>query len=261
MIRRSVWAAVTGLSAIFASGQALSSAPATAEAAGGIYVALGESGAAGPFIPNQLAPLGCFRSDHNYAHLTAAALGLTLRDATCSGARIANMYAPQQIPFDGPDTPQLDTLSEDVSVVTVDIGINDYVSDGWTRSELEPKYAALLDDIRARAPHATIYVMGKIERIRAGGCFPSVPLPPDDADRIYQGVLDVNATSAAQAAAHGAIYVDTYTPSVGLDACAPANVRWAEGVIPQAPAQPLHANAVGYANEALILEATIRAHG
>src|SRR5207245_819479 len=39
------------------------------------YVALGDSYTAGPLIPEQLPdPMGCFRSDHNYPHLVAAAL-------------------------------------------------------------------------------------------------------------------------------------------------------------------------------------------
>ena len=40
------------------------------------WVGLGDSYAAGPLIPNQsLNPLGCLRSDHNFAQLAAAALG------------------------------------------------------------------------------------------------------------------------------------------------------------------------------------------
>lgn len=46
----------------------------TGSAAATTYTALGDSYAAGPLIPNQsLNPLGCFRSDHNYAHLAASA--------------------------------------------------------------------------------------------------------------------------------------------------------------------------------------------
>jgi len=41
------------------------------------YVALGDSYAAGPIIPNQIAPLGCLKSDHNYAHLAAERRPLT----------------------------------------------------------------------------------------------------------------------------------------------------------------------------------------
>ena len=45
------------------------------------WAGLGDSYAAGPLIPNQqLNPLGCLRSDHNFAHLAAAALGRSLAD-------------------------------------------------------------------------------------------------------------------------------------------------------------------------------------
>ncbi|MFI6040432.1 SGNH/GDSL hydrolase family protein [Nocardia sp. NPDC051321] len=224
----------------------------------GVYVSVGESSAAGPFIADQVYPLGCFRSDHNYAHLTAAALGLTLRDPACSGAKIANMYVAQPLPFGGSNIPQMDAVTSDAAIVSVDFGINDYADDGWTATALAPKLAALLDDIRARAPQARIFVMGKIERVRAGGCFPQVPLPVTQADLIYSGVEAVNAVLVAQAAAHGAIFVDVYPASVGHDACAPEDDRWAEGIFPSSPAQPLHANAVGHQHEAQLLIEAIR---
>ncbi|MFD6158794.1 SGNH/GDSL hydrolase family protein [Nocardia sp. NPDC060256] len=226
----------------------------------GIYVSVGESSAAGPFIPEQIYPLGCFRSDHNYAHLTAEALGLTLRDPACSGAKIANMYAAQPLPFGGANPPQMDAVTADATIVSVDFGINDYADDGWTATALVSKLAGLLDDIRARAPQARIFVMGKIERVRAGGCFPAVPLLPTQADQIYAGVEAVNAVLVTQAAAHGATFVDVYPASAGHDACAPADDRWAEGVFPESPAQPLHANAVGHQHEAQLLIEAIRAN-
>lgn len=65
---------------------------AAAGASAATYTALGDSYAAGPLIPNQsLNPLGCLRSDHNYAHLAAAAKGLTLTDVSCSGATTNDM--------------------------------------------------------------------------------------------------------------------------------------------------------------------------
>ena len=80
--------------AIAASVVALAVAPAAARAAD--WVGLGDSYAAGPLIPNQsLSPLGCLRSDHNFAHLSAAALGMSLADVSCSGATTADMTAPQ----------------------------------------------------------------------------------------------------------------------------------------------------------------------
>src|SRR5882757_11123007 len=64
------------------------------------YVSLGDSYAAGPLIPNQsLNPLGCLRSDHNYAHDAAPGIGLTLRDPSCSGATTVHMTQPQNVEF------------------------------------------------------------------------------------------------------------------------------------------------------------------
>jgi hypothetical protein len=61
------------------------------------YVALGDSYTAGPLIPLQeLSPLGCLRSDHNYPHLVAATLGVSeFRDPSCSGAETEDMSMAQ----------------------------------------------------------------------------------------------------------------------------------------------------------------------
>ena len=58
----------------------------------------------------------------------------------------------------------------------------------------------------------------------------------------------------AQAA--GAGYVDTYTPSVGHDACSDPASRWLEPLLPASPAAPLHPNAAG---EQGMADAVIRA--
>ena len=47
-------------------------APAAAHAAGGVYVALGDSYTSAPLVPNQYGqPIDCARSDHNYPSLVA----------------------------------------------------------------------------------------------------------------------------------------------------------------------------------------------
>lgn len=89
------------------------------------YVGLGDSYAAGPLIPNQsLNPLGCLRSDHNYAHDAAPGIGLTLRDASCSGATTVDMTQPQEVEF-GTNPPQFNSLDANTTVVSVTIGGND----------------------------------------------------------------------------------------------------------------------------------------
>jgi len=59
------------------------------------YVALGDSYAAGPWIPVQRSdPIGCGRSTHNYPALVAEALGIAdYTDVSCSGARTEHMTA------------------------------------------------------------------------------------------------------------------------------------------------------------------------
>ena len=69
------------------------------------WAGLGDSYAAGPLIPNQqLNPLGCLRSDRNFAHLAAASLGRSLADVSCSGAKTDDMTAPQDV-TPGPANP------------------------------------------------------------------------------------------------------------------------------------------------------------
>src|ERR1700761_4552744 len=102
---------------------ALAAAPAAARAAA--WVGLGDSYASGPLIPNQsLSPLGCLRSDHNYAHLAAAAKGLTLTDVSCSGATTADMTEAQNVE-PGPNPPQFNGLNAGTNIVSLTIGGND----------------------------------------------------------------------------------------------------------------------------------------
>ena len=43
----------------------------------------------------------------------------------------------------------------------------------------------------------------------------------------------------------GATFVDTYTPSIGHDACQHSGTKWVEGLIPTSAAVPMHPNALG----------------
>lgn len=61
------------------------------------YVALGDSMASGPLIPDITGPVACGRSTHNYAHELAASIGASLRDVTCSGAKSKHMTEKQSL--------------------------------------------------------------------------------------------------------------------------------------------------------------------
>ncbi len=236
-----------------------------ASAAGGIYVALGDSMASGPLIPDITGNVGCGRSTHNYAHELAAQLGVAeLRDVTCSGAETKHMTESQSLSVAGVPTgtapPQFDALTADTTLVTLTIGGNDaglvgiaedclnidptatpckerYTEGGVDQvaqrvDAIAPRLAAVLGGIHQRSPHARVMVTGYGLYVRPGGCWPFQPILPVDADYLQGNVGRMNGVIAAQAGAHGAEYVDVATPSAGHDACQEASLRWVEGYVP-----------------------------
>ncbi len=248
------------------------------------YVALGDSYTSGPGIPNHIPESGgCARSDHNYPHLVAAALGFDdFTDVSCGSATTEHMAQAQPLPEGLTAEAQLDALGDDVDLVTLGIGGNDIgfgeiiltcaihslvlpitapCRDHYNRNGDElgarieataPKVAAVLAAIRQRAPAARILVVGYpvILPDRGPGCWPLVPIAVGDVAwlRTVQGQL--NAMLAAEAAKAGATFVDTYSSSVGHDVCRLPGRKWVEGFVPTAPASPVHPNASGMANTA-----------
>ena len=239
------------------------------------YVALGDSYTAGPFIPLPAGnPPGCGRSTSNYPHVTAAALGLALTDASCSGARTDHLWGPQSA-AGGVNPPQLDAVTPAAAVVSVGIGGNDigfagiiqtcagvtpfatpcqdrYVTaagDEISRriAETGPKVTAVLAEARRRAPSARVFALGypAILPDSGTGCWPVMPVASGDVPYLRAKHKELNAAIAAAAAAAGATYVDVYTPSIGHDACQLPGVKWVEPVAPTSPAAPVHPNALG----------------
>ncbi len=278
MTRRSIVALVVALAL-----PAAVAAPASA-ADPGPYVALGDSYTAAPLVPNQVGmPLGCARSDHNYPSLLARAIGVaSLHDVSCSAAVTGDMTSPQSVPL-GSNAPQFDALTPQTRLVTVGIGGNDvglvgaavtcaqlgataptgtacrshFTSGGSDRlvariAATGPKIAAVLQGIHARSPLARVLLVGYPDVLpRTGnGCWPLVPLSPDDV-RYFDGlIVQTNTMLAMQAAANGAEFVDTYLDSAGHDVCTLPPVRWFEGLVPTFPAFPLHPNGLGMASMA-----------
>ena len=282
-------AAVLGLCLI-----AMPGAPAAADlVAFDHYVALGDSYTSGPGIPNQIPEaVGCGRSDHNYPHLVAAALPVSkFTDVSCGSATTAHMAEAQPLPNGLTNGPQFDALRPDVDLVTLgiggnDIGFGEIIANCVARSVLlpvtapcrqhytrqgdelaarieatAPKVAAVLAGVRERAPAARILVVGYpvILPAEGPGCWPLMPIAVGDVAwlRTVQGRL--NSMLAEQATAAGATFVDTYTSSVGHDVCRLPGAKWVEGLVPTAPASPIHPNALGMANSAQQVLASVRA--
>jgi hypothetical protein len=266
-LTRTIGLALAALAIVFAL------AASAARAAN--YVGLGDSYAAGPLIPNQsLEPLGCLKSDHNYAHLAAPTIGLPLRDASCSAATTANMTEAQSVEF-GTNPPQFDSLDAETTVVSLSISGNDigfsevavscitlnpfshpckdkYDPGGHDIlaeriADTAPKVAAVLQGIHARSPAAKIYVLNypAIFPETGFGCWPQMPIGFQDVPYLRQTEQGLNAMLATQSALNGATLVDWYTASIGHDACKSSSVRWVEPLVPGELAAPIHPNKAG----------------
>jgi lysophospholipase L1-like esterase len=266
---------------LWGSGRALGGYPAsTAAASTGIhYVALGDSYTAGPLIPDQTgSPVGCLRSDHDYPSLAAAVIHATsFTDVSCQGATTANMTQPQGVGI-GTNPPQLNALSPATTLVTLQIGGNDinfadivincttlsflnpfgspckdhYTSGGTDQlkkaiDSTAPKVGAVLRAIHQRAPSARVLLLGYpvIVPNSGHGCWPVVPIAFGDVPYLRGIEIYLNQALAAQAARNGAVFVDTYTDSIGHDFCQAPGVKWVEGLVPTSPAAPVHPNALG----------------
>ncbi len=257
------------------------------------YVVLGDSYAAGPGIPQQVGdPPGCARSDHNYAHLVAPSLRQSaFRDASCIGAVTSDIASPQSHDVgSSPNPAQLDSLDANTRVVTLQVGGNDigfseiayrcaaynpgatpcqdnYVRNGTDElsrriAAVAPRVTDVLRRIHARSPHARIYVVGypAILPDSGTGCWPRLPYADPDVPYLRAVQRGLNAMLRARAKANRGIYVDTYKPSIGHDACQPQAVRWVEPVF-DASGVPLHPNAAGMEGMASAVLAAVRAHG
>lgn len=280
--RRALWLLMAALVAL-----TLSAAAAVGARAAG-YVALGDSYASGPLIPNPLLPLGCLKSSSNYPHLAAPGIGLSFRDVTCGGATTVHMTNPQNVDPDGPNPPQLDALDAGTTVVSLTIGGNDigfsevaqscitvnpfshpcldkYNAGGVNQLKARidataPKVAAVLQGIKARAPLAKIYVVNypAIFPETGFGCWPQMPLGFQDVPYLRTTEKQLNSMLATQAAANGATLVNWYAASIGHDACKGSSTRWVEPLVPGNSAAPIHPNKAGMVGGANALLAAVK---
>lgn len=272
---------LVGIAAVLVAGAI---ALASASSARANYVALGDSYAAGPLIPDPVLPIGCIKSSNNYPRLTAPRIGQPLRDASCSGAKTTHMTQPQNVDPDGPNPPQFNRLDSSTRVVSLTIGGNDigfteviqncvtynpfdkpcqkrYIVNGVdTLSQRISATSSLvdgvLDGIRARSPQARVFVVNypAIFPESGTGCFPQMPVSFSDVGYLRNKQRELNAMLAGQAAANGARLVNWYGASIGHDACKSSSTRWVEPIVPGNWAASVHPNRRGMqgASDALV---------
>ncbi|MGW1715381.1 SGNH/GDSL hydrolase family protein [Streptomyces sp. NPDC002156] len=139
----------------------------------------------------------------------------------------------------------------------------EYVSDGADEVAARidaagERLTGALSEVRRRAPRAEVYVVGYPAILPSGGnrCADDMTLAPDDVRFLDAKERQLNSVLRERAEAAGAVYVDTYGPSVGRDACAARDTRWIEPLMPAADAAPVHPNERG---ERGMADAVVRA--
>jgi lysophospholipase L1-like esterase len=231
------------------------------------------------------ATAGCGQSTSSYPYLIAHRLRLQLTDVSCGSATVASLSVSQPtadgtnpaqlsalsaatrlvtlgIGGNDVDWAAIITRCTEMDLIPALIPgrataqftpCRDYYTAGGA-DQIQQKiqatardFATSLTAIRRRAPHARVYAVGYPDLLPAAGgtCAHTLGLTPGDAHFLNSEEIRLNAALRQEAQAAGDGYVDTYTPSVGHDACAAAASRWIEPLLPSAPAAPLHPNAAG----------------
>jgi lysophospholipase L1-like esterase len=263
-----------------------------ARAATGPYVALGDSYTSAPLVPDPTGnPILCGRSTNNYPQDVKRAISpASFTDASCSSATTTDMTQSQSLEG-GLQTalPQFNALGTQDALVTVGIGGNDaglisvaeecaeldaawpfgsrcksHYQSGGSDTEVAkinaagPKVASTIQGIHARAPKARVLVVGYPDGLPQNGssCYPIVPFSSGDVSYVNSLEQQLNAVIKQAAQANGATYVDTFTSSIGHDACRGSSA-WVNGIIPTSAAFPLHPNQAGEANMAKQVEGSL----
>jgi hypothetical protein len=264
--------------------------PSAASAAGVTYVAMGDSYTSGPGITpvSSTAPPECGQSAVNYPHLVASALNLSLTDVSCGGARTEN-FTVAQFP-DQP--PQFNALGSSTEIVTIGMGGNDgglfgtlltdcTVLDSGKPNEGAPckkqlakfvkqTFAAdkgpqeeALAEVHVLAPNAKVFVVGYPEITPENGyCPTAIPWTTEDLKWFRDNVQKKgNALMKKGAKANGAIYVNTFGPSEGHNACEEVGTRWIEPLLGSLTGVPVHPNATGEEQDAFDVEQAMLNNG
>jgi GDSL-like Lipase/Acylhydrolase family len=134
---------------------------------------------------------------------------------------------------------------------------------GDDQTATAPKVAAVLDGIHQRSPKARVFVVGYLAILPESGpgCWPQMPIAPDDVPYLRDTEKKLNAMLAAQAGANGAKYVDAYAASIDHDACQLPGFRWVEPAVPTTPAAPVHPNLFGMQGYSAAVLARINERG
>jgi lysophospholipase L1-like esterase len=225
------------------------------------YVALGDSHTAAPHYPEDDLSVPCYRSETNYPHVLAKLLpNATLTDVSCSGATTAAL-TEEQMSRTISVPPQLDALSDDTDLVTVNVGGNDeglFLNWAVQCAQLGPtdpdgspcadasrvgpgdklldavpqikkNFAAVLRLVEERAPNAQVVVVTYPKAFPdQGTCKLVGPYATGDLPYINSLIKAVGDAMISVAKAQGVDWVDVYAASRGHDIC--SREPWTNGI-------------------------------
>lgn len=272
--KRLVIASLIGVVAVACAGPPKSSPGGIGSAKRLNYVAVGDSFAAAPGVPDPAPPAGCRKSTNGYPSVIARRLNATsFVNVTCSGAKTENITGRAQPTKDGPVDLQIDAVDATTDVITITIGANDIglpsdaegcevksadpppCTDEFVVGNVDriseaitaqlPAWGALIDQLRLTAPHARIVVVGYGTFVRPGACFPAQPVLPRDADYLQSKLNELDDLQQQLATKKAIDYFDTRPLSQGHDICADPGDRYIEGFATTGSTARLHPNAFG----------------
>lgn len=239
--------ALAAATAVTTAGAAAAAAPQ--------YVALGDSYASGTGTGDYIDDSDCLRSASNYSSLIAAARGYDLNLRACSGAEIPDVRG------------QLDALSASTDYVTLSVGGNDAgfsdvitecAQPGWLsdcnsaidgaeniiNGTLPGALGGLYADVRARAPQATVVIVGYPRLFMGEDCNALTWFSPEEEDRLNAMADLLRSRASAAAAAAGFGYADPIPSFVGHAVC--DEPEWLNG-LSNPIVESYHPNALGHA--------------
>lgn len=113
----------------------------------------------------------------------------------------------------------------------------------------QPKLVRAFKQIHRIAPKSRILAVNYLAAVPEQACYPRVPMTQEDMTYLHSVFLKLNRMVKRAAKQGGAELVDTYTPTLGHDACQGPTVRYVEvfgaSVNDVAVGVPAHPNAAG----------------
>ncbi|GAB3872828.1 SGNH/GDSL hydrolase family protein [Terrabacter terrigena] len=250
--RRAVAASLTGLIGVGAA-VGLGS---PAAAAGGSYVALGDSYSSGTGTRSYISDgTSCQRSVYAYPSLDAASLGLALTFRACSGATVADVT-----------NTQLSALSSSTAYVTISVGGNDAgfadvltecAQPAWMsncngaidgaqsiiNNTLPGRLSTLYSSIRTKAPNAKVIVVGYPRIFNGEDCNAFTWFSPTEESRLNATADLLNSRTSSAAAARGFAFVNPTSKFVGHAVC--DSPEWLNG-LSSPVSESYHPNVAGH---------------